>query len=332
VVKPILQQTARKALGEFGLCTNPEFLREGDAIKDFLRPDRVVIGSDDERSFRVFKKVYSPFRCPIVHTNLRTAELIKYTSNSLLALLISYSNEIASIAEAIGDIDIVDVTRGLHLDNRLMPFLKGSGSSSGERITPGILTYLKAGCGYGGSCLPKDVPALCAFAEKQGYKPHLLRDVIGINHRQPVRLMDRLHHELGGLRNKKVAVWGIAFKPDTDDVRDTPAKPIVDFLLKAGAKVSVYDPLGLEQARKTIFKDCHLTYSESPFKAAAGAHALVVVTAWPQFKKVDFRKLSDLMKKRAFVVDGRRLYKRQSVIQAGLQYIGVGYRGSREVA
>jgi UDP-glucose 6-dehydrogenase len=157
-----------------------------------------------------------------------------------------------------------------------------------------------------------------------------LRDVIGINHRQPVRLMERLDRELGGLRNKKVAVWGIAFKPDTDDVRDTPAKPIVDYLLKAGAKVSVYDPLGLAKARKTIFKDCSLTYTETAFEAVAGSYAVVVVTAWPQFKKVDFRKLSGLMKKKAVVVDGRRLYERHSVIQAGLQYIGVGYRESGE--
>ncbi len=329
VVKPILLRTSRKAPGEFGLCTNPEFLREGDAIKDFLRPDRIVIGSDDERSFRVFKRVYSPFRCPIVHTNLRTAEMIKYTSNSLLASLISYSNEIASIAETIGGIDVLDVMRGLHLDARLTPW---SGKSNGGRLTPGILAYLKAGCGYGGSCLPKDVPALCAIAEKLGYQPRLLRDVIGINHRQPVRLMERLNHQLGGLKNKRVAVWGIAFKPDTDDVRDTPAKPIVDFLLKAGAKVSVYDPIGLEHARKTLFKDCSVTYPETPFKAVTGAHALVVVTAWPQFKNVDFRRLSSLMKKKAFVVDGRRLYERQAVLQSGLQYIGVGYRESGEAA
>ena len=239
VVRPILEQASGKPLGEFGLCTNPEFLREGDAIKDFLLPDRVVIGADDDRSFEVFKKVYSPFRCPVIHTNLRTAELIKYTSNSLLAALISYSNEIACIAEAIGDIDILEVMRGLHLDARLTPFVKGTGKSSGGRLTPGILAYLKAGCGYGGSCLPKDVPALCAIAEKRGYKPHLLRDVIGINLRQPVKLMERLQQALGRLKNKKVTVWGIAFKPDTDDVRDTPAKPIVDFLLQAGAKVSV---------------------------------------------------------------------------------------------
>lgn len=332
IVRPILQQTSRKAWGEFGLCTNPEFLREGNAIEDFLRPDRIVIGSDDERSFRVLKRVYSPFDCPIVRTNLRTAELIKYTCNSLLALLISYSNEIASIAEAIGDIDVMEVMRGVHLDARLMPFLDGSGGSSGERLTPGILAYLKAGCGYGGSCLPKDVPALCAVAEKQGYKPHLLRDVIGINHRQPLRLMERLDHESGGLRNKKVAVWGIAFKPDTDDVRDTPAKSIVDFLLKVGANVSVYDPVALGHARKTLFKDRPLTYPETQLEAVAGAHALVVVTAWPQFKNVDFRKLSSLMKKKAFVVDGRRIYERQPVLQAGLRYIGVGYRESREAA
>lgn len=332
IVRSILQQTSRKALGEFGLCTNPEFLREGDAIKDFLRPDRIVIGSDDERSFRVFKRVYSPFHCPIVHTNLRTAELIKYTSNSLLASLISYSNEIASIAEAVGNIDVLDVMRGLHLDNRLTPFVKGSGRHLGERLTPGILAYLRAGCGYGGSCLPKDVPALCAVAEKHGYKARLLRDVISINRRQPLRLMERLDRQLGGLRNKKVAVWGIAFKPGTDDVRDTPAKPIVDFLVKAGAKVSVYDPIGLEHARKTLFKDCPLAYPETQFKAVERAHALVVVTSWPQFKNVDFRTLSNLMKKKAFVVDGRRIYERQSVLQAGLRYIGVGYRESGEAA
>ena len=287
-----------------------------------------MIGADDDRSFEVFKKVYSPFRCPVIHTNLRTAELIKYTSNSLLAALISYSNEIACIAEAIGDIDILEVMRGLHLDARLTPFVKGTGKSSGGRLTPGILAYLKAGCGYGGSCLPKDVPALCAIAEKRGYKPHLLRDVIGINLRQPVKLMERLQQALGRLKNKKVTVWGIAFKPDTDDVRDTPAKPIVDFLLQAGAKVSVYDPIGLDHARKTLFRDLPLAYPDSQLKSVEGAHALVVVTSWPQFKDVDFRKLAGLMKKQAFIVDGRRMYERKAVLQEGLKYIGVGYRES----
>lgn len=332
IVRPLLQESSGKKAGEFGLCANPEFLKEGDAIKDFLRPDRIVIGSDEERSFRVFKKIYSRFHCPILHTNLRTAEMIKYAANSLLASLISYSNEIASIAEAVGDVDVVDVLRGVHLDARLTPFLEGAVSSLRGRLSPGIISYLKAGCGYGGSCLPKDVPALCTLAEKRGYEPGLLRSVISINQQQPLRLMKRLSHELGGLRSKKVAVWGIAFKPDTDDVRDTPAKPIVDSLVQAGAKVSVYDPFGLEAARKTLFQDTPLTYAQTQFEAVEGAHALVVVTSWPQFVKVDFWKLASLMKKHALIVDGRRVYERRSVLAAGLRYLGVGYRESREAA
>jgi UDPglucose 6-dehydrogenase/GDP-mannose 6-dehydrogenase len=325
IVKPILEKSSGKSLGEFGLCTNPEFLREGNAVEDFLKPDRIVIGSNDEKSFRVFKRIYSAFRCPILHTNLRTAEMIKYAGNSLLAALISYSNEVASIGEAIGGIDVVDVMNGVHLDSRLTPIVNGPAKSFNRRVSPGILVYLKAGCGYGGSCLPKDVQALYAFTKKIGYEPQLLKSVIGINKHQPLRLVSRLSKEMRGLQNKKVAVWGLAFKPDTDDVRETPAKPIVDSLVRAGARVSVYDPIASENARKTLFKTCMIRYAEDKLEAARGAHALVVVTAWAQFKGVDFQKLTKLMRRNAIVVDGRRIYTRESVLRAGLRYLGVGY-------
>jgi UDPglucose 6-dehydrogenase len=331
VVRTTLEKASGKALGEFGLCTNPEFLREGDAIRDFLRPDRIVIGSNDERSFQAFKRIYSSFRCPIVRTNLRTAEMIKYATNSLLASLISYSNEIASIAEAVGDIDVVEIMNGLHLDSRLMPFDERSVRSLQNRIVPGIIAYLKAGCGYGGSCLPKDLQALCAFAEKSGANPDLLRSVIRINERQPLKLMERLNSELGGVANKKIAVWGLTFKAETDDVRNTPAKPIIDFLLKRGARVSAYDPIGGQNAKAILFKDSSLRFAKTKTEAVSGADALIVVTSWPEFRKVNFKKLSKLMKKSAILVDGRRIYDRKSVSQAGLNYLGVGYRELREV-
>ena len=322
VLKPILEKTSGKKLGQFGLCMNPEFLREGNAIRDFLSSDRIIIGSDDNRSFTVFKKVYSKYACPILRVSVRTAEMIKYTSNALLANLISYSNEIAAICEQVGDIDVVEVMRGVHLDERLTPFLD---TRSGGRLEAGIVAYLKAGCGFGGSCFPKDLQAIHSFSRAAGHKTRMIASAIAVNKNQPIRLAKRLEKELGGCKNKKIGVWGIAFKPETDDIRETPAKPIADYLLKRGAKVHMYDPVAMDAARN-LFRGKRIYYAKNKMDAVRNADALMIITPWRHFLDVNFRKLADSMKPNAVIVDGRRVYDKRVVQKAGLRYLGVGYR------
>ena len=247
VVLPILEEFSGLTAGkDFGVGMNPEFLREGTAIKDFMKPDRIVLGGIDDRSRQTLGRVYEPF--PDVDTlmvNNKTAEMIKYTSNSLLATLISFSNEIGNLCAGLGDIDAIDVMRGVHLDKRVSPILM-----DGQRITPGITTYLEAGCGFGGSCFPKDVKALIAHGEKAGQSMSLLKTVISVNKDQPDKMLQYLNRHFPDLHDVRVAVLGLAFKPGTDDMRESPAIPIVQKLLSAGADISAYDPVAQEEAKK----------------------------------------------------------------------------------
>jgi UDPglucose 6-dehydrogenase len=290
LVREALEAGSGLAAGEFGLCANPEFLREGSAVADFVEPDRIVIGSLDARSAETLARVYGAFDCPVVRTSLRDAELTKYASNALLATLISFSNEIAAICEATAGTDSREVLRALHLDRRLSPLVDG------RRIEPEILGFLAAGCGFGGSCLPKDVNALRAYARGRGVEPALLDAVVCVNTRRPSLLAQLVEAELGTLEAAAVTVLGVAFKPGTDDVRASPALAVVESLRAAGARVRAYDPL--------VAAYDGLELCPTPEAALAAADAAVVVTPPAGIRSWDWPALCASMR-RALVVDGR---------------------------
>lgn len=327
IVKNILESTSGKKAGEFGLCMNPEFLREGSTVEDFMNPDRIVIGAFDERSATALLKVYDDFDCPKLVTNLRTAEMIKYTANSLLATLISFSNEIASICEGISDIDVTEVLQWVHFDKRFMPFILDERTKKNKRVKPGMISYLWAGCGYGGSCFPKDVQALYAFAKEQKLEPKILRSTIEINKNQPLRLFERAKKSLGTFRNKKVAILGLSFKPNTDDMRETPAIPIIENLLADGAKVICHDPIAMENAKNNVLKEYDVEFASSKEDAIEGAEVVFLITSWKEYYEISpeqFRK--SLKGKYPMTVDGRRIYNKKDMESQGIHYIGVGLK------
>jgi len=316
IVLPILENTSgKKCREDFGLCMNPEFLREGNAVDDFMNPDRIVVGSIDEKSGSIMKEIYKVFDAPIITTSLRTAEMIKYTANSLLATLISFSNEMANISASVKEIDIKDVMTGVHLDKRLSPIVNG------KLIKPGILTYLEAGCGFGGSCLPKDVKALISFAKEHKTKVPLLKAVISTNNEQPLKLIELLKTVNPNLNGKKIAVLGLAFKPDTDDIRESPAIPVVNELLENGAVVSACDPLVGKEFDSNVIPG-KVIYESSWQDALRDADAGILITMWPQFKEITEEKLIRLMRN-PMIIDGRRMLDRNE-FENGL-YLGIGY-------
>lgn len=290
VVRGILERVSGRRAGSFGLCMNPEFLREGSAVEDFMEPDRIVIGQWDDSSGRALAEVYSAFDCPKIFTSLRNAEMTKYASNALLATLVSFSNEFAALCEATPGTDVEEVLNGLHLDRRLSPMHRG------ERVVPGILAYLRAGCGFGGSCLPKDVSALRDFARKQGVSPRLLDAVSAVNAARPAQLVALAEEAVEMLGGAAVAVLGLAFKAGTDDLRDSPALAVIRLLEEKGAAVRAYDPL--------IAKLDGLHVCASAREALKGADAAIVVTAWPEFTAFDWTALSAIMR-RPILIDGR---------------------------
>ena len=314
VVKPILEATAGRRAGEdFGVGMNPEFLREGEAVGDFMNPDRLVLGGIDERTWKSLDELYEVFPgVERVFTSPKTAEMIKYTANSLLATLISFSNEIGNLAADLGDIDIVDVMRGVHLDHRLSPVL-----DNGERVRPGILHYLKAGCGFGGSCFPKDVRALVAHGREASASMELLDAVVRINERQPDRVVELLRKHHPSLENLSVAVLGLAFKPGTDDVRESPALTVVESLRAEGAAVRAFDPVATDSAR-AVLGNGRIVYCESLEECVEEADAVVLLTEWE-----DFRELPGILEgldRDPLVVDGRRFLEKDSVPR----YEGIG--------
>lgn len=314
LVRGVLERTSGQRVGEFGLCMNPEFLREGSAVNDFMKPDRIVIGQWDERSGQVLAKVYEPFECPKLFTTLRNAELIKYAANALLATLISFSNEIAALCETIPGTDIEVVMKGVHLDRRLSPTVDG------QRIIPDILSYLRAGCGFGGSCLPKDVNALRAHAREQGVIPHLLDGVIAVNAGRPAQLVSLAEKALGSLQGATVAVLGLAFKPGTDDVRDSPALAIIEHLLKRDAVVRTYDPVALSAALSVVGH--RVAFCNRPEEALSGADAALVVTAWPEFLDWDWVTMCGRMRHQV-IIDGRNAL-RGVPWHEGVTYVSIG--------
>ena len=317
VVTPLLEKaSAKKAGRDFGVGMNPEFLREGDAVQDFLSPDRIVMGAIDGRTNGVLEELYQPFHgVDKLRTNPRTAETIKYAANSLLATMISFSNEIGNLCAEIGDVDVVDVMHGVHLDRRLSPLL-----SDGQRIEPRFLTYLEAGCGFGGSCFPKDLKALISFGRRAGSSMRLLQAVVDINHSQPQRMLALLGRHFSSLRDVRVAVLGLAFKPGTDDMRESPAIPIVQELVRQRADVTAYDPV---ITRGDFNGPAPNRYTNNLSEAVDNAQAILLLTRWPEFKN-----LPALLSNRSdppLVIDGRRLLDPASVGR----YEGIGLQASR---
>ncbi len=314
VVGPALVRHSGLPRDAFGLASNPEFLREGSAVADFMDPDRIVIGAADDRAAATLLELYAPFDCPKPRMSTSEAELSKYASNSLLATLVSFSNEIARFCEALPGADVATVLGSLQLDRRLSP------RENGRTVTPQILGYLGAGCGYGGSCLPKDVDALRGAAAERGVPTPLLDAVVRVNSGRPEDLVALLGEEIGVLHGSEIAVLGLAFKPGTDDLRDSPALRVIDLLRQDGAKVRAFDPLVTDDPRRqTGARVC-----KSLEEAVTGAAAAVLVTACPEFRDADWSALAGHMSE-PVLVDGRSLL-RGAALPPALRYrsIGVG--------
>ena len=315
VVLPILEEASGKRAGvDFGVGMNPEFLSEGSAVEDFMRPDRIVIGGIDERSQEVQAELYRDFPgTPVLRTGNATAEFIKYGSNALLATLISFANEIAGLCATVPGVDAAEVMRGLHLMRELQHRLP-----DGERRPAGINSFIFPGCGFGGSCLPKDVKALAAWGAARERPTPLLDAVLTVNHGQPRAMVDLVERTLGGLQGRRAAVLGLAFKPGTDDVRESPAFPIIAELTGRGAAVKAFDPVAGETGGAMLRGKDGVTVVASLDEALAEADAAILVTRWE-----DFRALPELLAKRSprpLLVDGRRMLDRGSYAP----YTGVG--------
>ncbi|HEY4693115.1 MAG TPA: UDP-glucose/GDP-mannose dehydrogenase family protein [Bellilinea sp.] len=286
---------------DFAVVSNPEFLREGSAINDFMTPDRVILGSLDHEAAERVAKLYLSLRCPIMITDLRTAEMIKYASNAFLATRISFINEIATICEELGA-DVAQVAEGMGLDKRI-------GRS-----------FLDAGLGWGGSCFPKDVKALAHMAVIHGSNPQLLQAVMEINRNQRRRVLLRLRKELGGLDQKVIGMLGLSFKPNTDDIREAPALELIHLLENEGATVQAYDPQAMENAR-SVLPQTRLV--NTPYEVAEGADALVLATEWNEFKQLDFERVKGLMRGN-LVLDGRNQWDCERLKGLGFKYFGIG--------
>ena len=321
VVTPILEAASGMRAGtDFGVATNPEFLSEGQAVSDFMDPDRIVIGGNDERSLNRLAELYSGFLpAPILRTNARTAEMIKYASNALQATLISWSNEFANLSAEIGNIDIVDVMRGV-TSSRLLTI----DGPEGSRAEAPITAYLAAGCGFGGSCFPKDLRAIAAHGDRRGSPMTITNAVLGTNERQPARLVEMVARGLDGLRGRSVCVLGLAFKPDTDDLRESPAFPVIELLLAGDANVRVHDPIAAAAARAVLGD--RVSYAGSLEDAVRGVDAIVLVTSWDEYLAVP--DLIGGAQPEPLVVDGRRFLPTGSV----RRYEGIGRRVTSRTA
>jgi UDPglucose 6-dehydrogenase len=322
-VREALENASGMSAGAFGLCMNPEFLREGAAVADFLQPDRIVVGAWDDRSRAVLAALYEPLDCPKVFTTLRNAEMVKYASNALLATLVSYSNEIAALCETTPQTDVDVVLGGVHLDRRLAPIV------AGQRVRPGIVDFLWAGAGFGGSCLPKDVNALRAYARSRGVEPHVLDAVVAVNSARPAQLCAQVEAALGSVQGATIALFGLAFKPGTDDLRDSPALAAARLLSTAGASIRAFDPL-VRTLPSNGDQTPTMTVCSTPEEAVIGADAALVATAWPQFAQLDWAALTASMRRRV-VVDGRNTL-RSVKWPTGVRYVGIGRVSEHDAA
>ncbi len=286
---------------QFWVVSNPEFLREGSGVYDFMNPDRVVLGSTNRKAAEKVAELYYPLGGETIITDLRTAEMIKYASNAFLATKISFINEIANICEALGA-DVKAVAHGMGTDHRIAP------------------QFLGAGMGWGGSCFPKDVKALIHMAELYGESPEILRAVTHVNYDQRKRLIQKLRHILGGFRGKTVGLWGLAFKPNTDDMRDAPSISLINMLQNEGATVKAYDPEAQENARG-LFEE--VVFCDDPYEVAEGVDGLILVTEWNEFKQLDMGRVKSLMHQ-PVLIDGRNIYDPKRMVEMGFTYRGMG--------
>jgi UDPglucose 6-dehydrogenase len=290
----------------FDVASNPEFLKEGDAIDDFMKPDRVVVGVESDRAKELMERLYKPFMMNnyrMIFTDVASAEMIKYAANSMLATRISFMNDIANLCEIVGA-DVNMVRKGIGADARI-------GSK-----------FLYPGCGYGGSCFPKDVKALIRTAEQQGYRMQVLEAVEAVNERQKGILFEKFERYFNGdVAGRSVAMWGLSFKPETDDMREAPSLVLIERLLAAGCKVRAFDPIAMDEARRRLGDK--IEYCTSKYDALEGADALMIVTEWKQFRLPNWSRVAELMKGRV-VIDGRNIYDRQEIEMAGLDYLRIG--------
>jgi UDPglucose 6-dehydrogenase len=290
----------------FDVVSNPEFLREGVAVEDFMKPERVVIGTSSDKAKKVMEKLYAPFvrqGNPLIFMDERSAEMTKYAANAFLAAKITFMNEIANLCELVGA-NVDDIRRGIGTDSRI-----------GKR-------FLFAGIGYGGSCFPKDVQALAKTAEDYQYDFKMIKSVMEVNENQKTKLMASVkEHFNNDLKGKKITLWGLAFKPYTDDIREAPALYNIQELIDAGAQVSVYDPEAMKNVKGQIGDV--VTYASNPYEALEGADALMIMTEWPQFRTPDFEKMEKAIKNKV-IFDGRNLYELEQMRELGYKYVSIG--------
>ena len=291
----------------FDVASNPEFLKEGNAIKDFMSPDRVVVGVDSERARELMAKLYRPFlinNFRVLFMDIPSAEMTKYAANAMLATRISFMNDIANLCDRVGA-DVEMVRKGIGSDARI-----------GTK-------FLYPGCGYGGSCFPKDVKALAHTGREHGYPMQVIEAVERVNEQQKGIVFEKLQRALGGeLRGRKIALWGLSFKPETDDMREAPALVVIDRLLEAGAEVAVYDPVAMDECRRRMAGRA-IRYVRTKYDATQGADALVLMTEWKEFRMPDWTLLRGQMRGNA-VIDGRNIFDKQEVLAAGFRYVGIG--------
>ena len=303
-IKEIISRYKRSSR-DFDVASNPEFLREGKAIDDFFYPDRIVIGVESEKAEKILKDIYVKIKAPIVVTDINTAELIKHASNSFLATKISFINAVARVCDLAGA-DVEKIAQAMGMDKRI-----------GRE-------FLDAGLGYGGFCFPKDLEAFAYISKKLGYEFNLLKEVREINLSQRHNFVEKVKERLWIVKNKKIAILGLSFKPDTDDMRFAPSVDIVNSFLKEGALVTVYDPQAQAEA-KQIFKSAKVKFAKDAYAAIKGSDCLCLLTEWDEFKKLDLKKIKKLMNY-ALIADGRNMFNRNKVLAAGFEYIGMGRR------
>ena len=303
IVKKIIKENQKIDI-EYDLISNPEFLREGEAIKDFMNPDRIVIGYETEKSRKIMEKIYSGIERtgkPIMYTDIKSAELIKYASNAMLATRISFMNMLAPLCEKV-NANIKEVSKGLGLDSRIGP------------------RFLQAGVGYGGSCFPKDIKALIKTLEENNCNADLLNAVENINELQKKCIIPKIKSVLGNLKGKTIAIWGLAFKPKTDDMREAPSIKIIGELQKLGANIKAFDPIAENNARK-ILKN--IEYGNNPYNTIKDCDALVIVTEWDEFRQLDLELVKSLLKT-PIIIDGRNIYDPKEMETYGFKYISIG--------
>lgn len=300
-IKKLINAQTRNGI-HVHIASNPEFLREGTAVKDTFQGDRIVIGSEDSETANILEELNKPFNMPILKTDIASAEMIKYASNAFLATKISFINEIANICETLGA-NVENVARGMGYDHRIGP------------------DFLKAGIGYGGSCFPKDTNALVQLAGNHHHEFNLLKSVIEVNNKQQTRLFDKILERIGDLKGKKIAVLGLAFKPFTDDLRESPALVMIPKLAESGAEIIAFDPVAIDNAKKQI--KANITYTNQILEALNGADCAVIITDWPDVKKIPLSLFKELMNQ-PFVFDGRNCYGIDAARESGIEYYSIG--------